>query len=300
MSILANIGLFFILRGLYEVAWCLWAFFLRTSSIRSYLRTKVGKKPWALVTNASDGIGKGFAEKLAWMGFDIVLHDRDPYKLARTRAYLEQKFPETSFRTIIVNWQLCADGNHASFSEMKNIVSDINLKILINSPFNDAPDAYGPFDRYSPKHIADRVVSHAVFPTQVSSVLMRELLRNGPSLVINVVSTSQLGIPTRTSSMAFLMGSTVEFALESRVMRRDVEVMAVRAGQVAVNNNGGPFSPSVEKFVDAALAMVGCGRVIVVPYWTHVLQGWVAKLIPEPLSQLIDVELMKEEYRKSS
>ncbi|KAI5921853.1 hypothetical protein F4810DRAFT_702065 [Camillea tinctor] len=299
MSILAKLGLLFVLRGLYEVAWFLWAFFWRTSTIRSYLQTKDGNRPWALVTNAAEGIGKGFADKLAWMGFDIVLHDRDPYKLARTRAYLEKKFPQTRFRTIIVNWQLCADGHHASFSEIQNVVKDINLKVLINSPVNDTSEEYGPFDWYSPKHIADKIVSLAVFPTQVSSVLIRELLRSGPSLIINVVSTMQFGLPMRTSSMAFLMGSTAELALESRAMRRDVEVLGVRAGQVALDDNGSILCPGVETFVDAALGMVGCGRVMVTPYWIYVLQGWVASLIPEFLRDIISVDLMREEYRKN-
>ncbi|KAI1501868.1 hypothetical protein F5X99DRAFT_188113 [Biscogniauxia marginata] len=298
MSILTRIGIFVILRGLHELVWFLWAHFWRTSDIESYLQTKDGKASWAMVTNASDAIGEGFADKLASLGFNVVLHDRDPYMLSRTRARLERKYPKNTFRTSIMNWQLPVDGAHTSFSEIKATVEDINLKVLINNPINDAPNTYGSMDRNSPKQLADMITSLAVFHIQISSVLIRQLARNGPSLVINVVPTANTGVPTHASSRALLMRSTVELSLEDRVMRREVEVLGLKAGNVALNTEGSIFCPSVERFVEAALAKVGCGRVLVIPYWAHVIQSWAARLVPEAVSEILQVELMSRRYRK--
>ncbi len=42
---------------------------------------RYGANSWALVTGASDGIGKGFCQELANKGFNIILIARNPEKL---------------------------------------------------------------------------------------------------------------------------------------------------------------------------------------------------------------------------
>lgn len=44
---------------------------------------------WALITGASDGIGKQYAFELAKSGFNIVLMARDASKLAKVGAEIE-------------------------------------------------------------------------------------------------------------------------------------------------------------------------------------------------------------------
>jgi len=53
------------------------------------LKQKYGDKSWAVVTGASDGIGRGFCEELAKDGLNICLVSRTKEKLDQVAAYLQ-------------------------------------------------------------------------------------------------------------------------------------------------------------------------------------------------------------------
>ncbi|KAL8343114.1 hypothetical protein RB598_004457 [Gaeumannomyces tritici] len=61
------------------------------------------RPPWALVTGASDGIGKHLAAELADFGFNVVLHGRNPEKLAKVEEALADRFPSRKFRVIVAD-----------------------------------------------------------------------------------------------------------------------------------------------------------------------------------------------------
>jgi 17beta-estradiol 17-dehydrogenase / very-long-chain 3-oxoacyl-CoA reductase len=56
------------------------------------LKQRYGKGTWALVTGATDGIGKAFCEELAREGFNIILVSRNPDKLRTVANELEKGF----------------------------------------------------------------------------------------------------------------------------------------------------------------------------------------------------------------
>ena len=55
------------------------------------LKTRYGGG-WALVTGASDGIGKGYCKTLAAAGFDIILMARDQGKMETVAAELREAY----------------------------------------------------------------------------------------------------------------------------------------------------------------------------------------------------------------
>lgn len=73
--------------------------YLRPSKVPRYLHTN-SQPAWALVTGVSAGIGKAFAHSLAEAGFNVVIHGRNPSKLAVVLGELESRHPLRSFRTL--------------------------------------------------------------------------------------------------------------------------------------------------------------------------------------------------------
>src|ERR1700748_2412534 len=63
-------------------------------------------KPKALITGASTGIGKSYAQKLAQRGFDLVLVARDK---ARMEALAESLKPQASSEVIVADLTQSAD-----------------------------------------------------------------------------------------------------------------------------------------------------------------------------------------------
>uniref|UniRef100_A0A8R1Z9M1 Dehydrogenase n=1 Tax=Pristionchus pacificus TaxID=54126 RepID=A0A8R1Z9M1_PRIPA len=65
---------------------------------------KLAGAKWAVVTGASDGIGKAFAYELARMKFNIILISRCQSKLDLVAKELEGEFPEVKFRIIVFDF----------------------------------------------------------------------------------------------------------------------------------------------------------------------------------------------------
>jgi 17beta-estradiol 17-dehydrogenase / very-long-chain 3-oxoacyl-CoA reductase len=58
------------------------------------------KRPWTLITGASDGIGAEYARQLVLEGWNIVLVSRNIEKLKEVVAELKEICPEVETRVI--------------------------------------------------------------------------------------------------------------------------------------------------------------------------------------------------------
>ena len=91
------------------------------------LADRYGHGSWALITGASDGLGKALAQDLAQCGFNLVLVSRTQAKLDRLREALEPM--GVSIRVV------CADLSNTSDSTYELVAAsttDIDLAIVVN------------------------------------------------------------------------------------------------------------------------------------------------------------------------
>lgn len=193
--------------------------FVRPSKLHRYLHTTGGKPAWALVTGATDGIGKQIARELAGRGFNVVLHGRNPAKLSDCQGELTSDFPGRRFRALVADASAipCADcqtGLAASparstrshdgpaktaavdFDAMAASLSDLNLTVLVN---NAGGNPYPPVYQYLQENAVSKLVANlnlnALFPLILQSKLIPSLLHNSPSLIVNIGSMSDMGMP---------------------------------------------------------------------------------------------------------
>ena len=85
LDVFAGIGVVLLIPKLYSLASFTWLYFLRPSSIKKYIH---GAPSYAIVTGATDGIGKSTAAELLRNGFNLIIHGRNAEKLARVRDEL--------------------------------------------------------------------------------------------------------------------------------------------------------------------------------------------------------------------
>ena len=65
-----------------------------SSGLPKYLRkTPDGGASWALVTGASDGIGRALSSEVAARGFNVLIHGRNESKLSNVREELAAVYP---------------------------------------------------------------------------------------------------------------------------------------------------------------------------------------------------------------
>ena len=84
---------------------------------------------WAVITGCTDGIGKGYTEKLASLGFNLVLLSRTQEKLETQSALLKEKY---KIQTLIIQIDF-SDAGQDLYQSIAMKLNGLDIGILINN-----------------------------------------------------------------------------------------------------------------------------------------------------------------------
>jgi 17beta-estradiol 17-dehydrogenase / very-long-chain 3-oxoacyl-CoA reductase len=286
-------------------------FNLRPSSLPRYGKKhrlyKPTSKTWALITGATDGLGVAWAHELAARGFNIILHGRNPSKLATIKADLETTH-KVQVRTLVLDAEhqpIAFDpASYTAFDKaILDVTADIPLTLLVNN-IGVIGDWY-PVADFNPAYIDESININVRFATQLTRVLLPTLARNAPGLVLNVSSESD-SAPVAYATMytgAKSWGQAFHRSLryEMRYEGHDIEVLSLVYGFIATGSTGrndadvgfGVLSP--RGAARAALGKVGCGYSTVTPDFSQQVQGWVVRLLPIGVKEALVAKVMREQ-----
>ncbi|KAL8992580.1 MAG: hypothetical protein Q9169_006989 [Polycauliona sp. 2 TL-2023] len=274
--------------------------YTRSSSLSQY---HYGQEPWALVTGASDGIGKCIATELARNNFNVVLHGRNPTKLENVVSSLRQQFPKRNFRTAVL------DASSASHQQISNLVSslgDIHLTILVNNVAGG--QVVQPLTNTTPDQVDLSLNCNARFPAQLTrSLLSRFAASKDRSLILNIGSAANTFAPyasvyggSKACNQAMSSCLNVEMVAENLASK--IEILCVSVGLVteAANNTMPPSLciPTASTMAQAILARVGCGRAVVVGYFWHAVQLAVLGSMPISVTTGIVAPIMRQRWEE--
>ncbi|KAG0648515.1 3-ketoacyl-reductase [Hyphodiscus hymeniophilus] len=261
--------------------------YTRPSSLPRYLQPD----SWALVTGATEGIGRALARELAFRGFNVVLHGRNRSKLNSSMQDLSTEFPALKFRTVVADAVSTGSSSATQISDIVRELSDIKLKILINNvggPPSSMVPRYKSFDLTTTKDNDEMLAMNVGFSTQLTAALLPALLKNQPSLVLTMGSMAVYGSPwlsMYSGSKAFLMAWGRGLAREMKAEGRDVEVLGIVTGEVTgCSHNSRPATlimPDSKVYAKAVLDRVGCGQAVVNGYWSQGILRGIVDLLPE-------------------
>ncbi|EED20687.1 ketoreductase, putative [Talaromyces stipitatus ATCC 10500] len=110
------------------------------------LRSFGPKGSWALITGASDGLGKEFALQIARAGFNVLLVSRTESKLVSLADEIKSKNPSTQTKILAMDF---AANKDSDYEQLKSLVDNLDIAILVNNvgkshsipvPFSETPD----------------------------------------------------------------------------------------------------------------------------------------------------------------
>lgn len=85
---------------------------------------------WALVTGASDGIGRGYAEELAKRGFNVVISARTASKLEEFRSELLAKNSAIQVKVLPFDY---STRNDADYEKLYKELELLDISVLVNN-----------------------------------------------------------------------------------------------------------------------------------------------------------------------
>ncbi|HUI91259.1 MAG TPA: SDR family oxidoreductase [Chitinivibrionales bacterium] len=236
--------------------------------------------PLALITGATSGIGKSFAESLASQGYDLVITGRRRQILEKFAAELESHYG-TSVKVVIADF-----GEKKDLDGLISLVKSLaRIDILINNAGFGLKNA---FAIESPENIGRMIQVHAAATVLMTHAALPRMIAAKKGVIINVSSLAAVlplpGSEIYSATKSFLNGFSKSLSLSLR--RQGIKVQALCPGFTRTDfhakldlapaqlKNAGPVRwMSSDDVVAESLAALKKGKkIVVVPgFWNKAL-----------------------------
>ncbi|XP_053666499.1 inactive hydroxysteroid dehydrogenase-like protein 1 [Anopheles marshallii] len=251
---------------------------------RQKLSQRYGK--WAVITGASDGIGKGYAHYLARQGMAIVLVARNEAKLAKVAAEIKSKHGVET-KIVVADFSK----GREIYPHLEKALVPLDIGILVNNVGIFDTPMY--VDEVPQQKLWDFIHVNVAAATLLCNILAPAMKRRQRGLIVNVSSIASVCpapcLATYAASKAYVTSFSVALAEELRPF--GVEVQTVLPSFVHTNMSDymvkdakDPWRKKYMVTVDNFMAYAGCtiGKVdFTSGHWSHGLQFAVLYLFPE-------------------
>ncbi|GAB6022362.1 hypothetical protein CHUAL_006483 [Chamberlinius hualienensis] len=264
----------------YMTVWVLYSIFyngLFVTYLAGYLGRRVNLKKlgqWAVVTGATDGIGKAYAEELARLGIDIVLISRTYSKLEDVAKNIETQF---KVKTKIIQADYTKRDIYDKIGEQ---LQGLEIGILINN----VGMSYEFPEYFLDIHGGEDTINNMVNCNIISCLMMTRLVlpqmvERRKGAILNLSSTAAV-YPMPFLNVYSATKVCVDYfsrALQTEYRSKGVIIQSVIPYFVATNmskiKKTSTFVPNPTAYVRGQLKTIGLeDRTF--GYLAHKLQGW--------------------------
>ncbi|KAH9167220.1 3-ketoacyl-CoA reductase [Lactarius sanguifluus] len=255
------------------------------------------KGAWAVVTGASDGIGREFAIQLARAGFNVLLAARNQAKLDAVVSDIAKVASAVQTKTFVIDF---ASADDAKWEALLGELKPIEVGVLVNcvGVSHEFPTDFVDTSEEELNTIVDINVSATL---RVTSLIAPAMVSRKKGLILNMGSFAGASptpmLAVYSGSKAFLR--TWSDALSAELTPKGITVEHVNTYFVtsAMSKIRRPslFIPTPKAFVRSVLAKLAPGTVT--PYWSHALVGAAMALAP-PQAVLAYVHSLQKDTRR--
>jgi uncharacterized protein len=247
------------------------------------------KRKTALITGATSGIGKAFAEKFAAMGYDLILTGR---RLQVIRGVARELEKAHGISVTVIIAELNNDkGIRAVLAAIKKSGA---IDVLVN---NAGYGIEGLFQDLPVREHLNMITVHIIAALRFMHAALPRMLTRKNGIIINVASMAAF-LPAPINgiyggSKAFLAIMTE--SLHAEVRRFGVRVQALCPGfthtdfhhkmgvETDLNNRRNVFWMTPEQVVDISLKCLKRGNVICIPGFRNKIVLSLARIMPRRL-----------------
>lgn len=245
--------------------------------------TKFGK--YAVVTGATDGIGKAYALALAKRGMSVVLISRTESKLQAVAEEIDSK----NFKGVEKTKYIVCD--YSNFDEKTRArvakeLGGLDIGVLIN---NVGQSYRYPryFHELAVEEIGSLIEMNINSTVWMTDMVLKGMVERKRGTIVNLSSGSAAYtmplLAEYAAAKMFVESFSVSLDAEykSKGIRVQCQIPFYVATKLAKLRKSFTV-PTAEAYVWMAMRWVGYGGVVQ-PYWIHALQGWVMKSVPHSI-----------------
>ncbi|OAX81747.1 long-chain 3-oxoacyl-CoA reductase [Emergomyces africanus] len=245
--------------------------------------SKFGPKgSWALVTGASDGIGKEFSLQLARAGYNILLVSRTTSKLAAVANEIKSKSPTVQTKVFAMDFY---ENNDDDYEKLKLLIQDLDISILVNN-VGRSHSIPTPFVLTPLEEIENIITINCLGTLRITQLVAPGMMQRKRGLIMTMASFAGLLptplLATYSGSKAFLQFWSTALGSELQPYGVQVELVQSHLVTSAMSKIRRPTVtvPIPRDFVRAAICKIGRGSGLSayaytsVPYWSHGLMAF--------------------------
>ncbi|KAJ5729331.1 uncharacterized protein N7483_003839 [Penicillium malachiteum] len=263
---------------------------------------------WAVVTGASDGLGKEFALQLAKAKFNVVLVSRTESKLVALGEEITKQYPKVQTKTLAMDFAQNADEDYAALNEL---VSGLDVSILINN-VGQSHSIPVPFAQTPAYEMNNIITINCTGTLRVTQLVVPGMIQRRRGLVLTMGSFGGLLptplLATYSGSKAFLQQWSTALGAELAPHGIDVELVHAYLITSAMSKvrRASASIPTPRAFVRAVLSKIGrrggssTYAYSSSPYWSHGLMAWFLTTMMAPMNKFVlsQNKSMHESIRK--
>ncbi|KAL7568717.1 hypothetical protein ACA910_021711 [Epithemia clementina (nom. ined.)] len=237
---------------------------------------------WAVITGATDGIGRAYAIALAKKGISIVLISRTESKLQEVKSEIEKNCKGVEVKYIVCDY---SKFDKSEQEKMKKELQGLEIGILINNVgigyryprfFDELPDE-------EVQQMLTLNIDSAVWMTRI---VLPNMLERKSGAIVNMSSGSALYTMPLLAEYSAAKSFLEKFSrgLNAEYSSKGVTVQCQAPFYIATKlaKMRKSFTvPSPDEFAAMGVKWIGYPDSAVQPFWIHAVQGWVMKNTPE-------------------
>jgi 17beta-estradiol 17-dehydrogenase / very-long-chain 3-oxoacyl-CoA reductase len=272
------------------------------SSYKTFLRPgknlkKLGQ--WAVVTGATDGIGKAYAFALAKQGLNVVLISRTESKLRDVKEEIEKKGYKSEIKCIVCDYSKFDD---TAKGLVKKGLAGLEIGVLINN--------VGVGYRYPMyfHELTDEETTNLMSLNIESTVWMSRMVLPGMlgrkrGAIVNISSGSALfTLPllaeySGAKSFVEKFSRAINAEYRSKGITCQCQVPFYVATKLAKLRKSLTV-PTPTAYANMGIKWIGYPDALVSPFWMHAVQGWIMLRIPDYIIS-VGIKSMHLAVRKS-
>lgn len=236
--------------------------------------TKLGK--WAVVTGATDGIGKAYAMALAGKGVSIVLISRTEEKLQAVEKEISMKYGNVQTKYVVCDY---SNFDEKAQAKVSNAIKDLDIGILVNNVGISYPFPMY-FHELSDDDVAKLMEMNVASTTWMTKMVINGMVERKRGAIINIssaagVNTSPL-LAQYSAAKAYIEKFSKALAVEyaSKNISVQCEIPFWVATKLAKLRQSFTV-PTPQQYVKLSMKWIGHSDVVISPFWFHAFQGYV-------------------------
>ncbi|XP_071853468.1 very-long-chain 3-oxoacyl-CoA reductase-like isoform X2 [Apostichopus japonicus] len=243
---------------------------------------------WSVVTGATDGIGKAYAEQLAAKGLNVVLMSRTESKLDAVASEIASKY-NVQTKVIAVDF---TSGSEI-YENIGKQLDGLEIGVLVNNVGMSYPYPLYFHELEDPEKLIQGMINvNCLAATMMTYLIVPSMLSRKKGLIINIASaagslpTPLLTVYSSTKSYLdfFSRALNVEYSSKGLIVQSVMPYFVV--SKLSKIRRSSFTVPTATSYVKSALATVG-NETRTFGCFVHNLQGLVLPNLPEFVSDFV-------------